>query len=657
MTGKWLAANLTDDIPVVIAAMFDEAERRDPAHERTWVALVDGNRQQIDTIREQAATRGVTVTIVIDFVHVLEYLWKAAWTFYYPGDHDAETWVADRARTILTGRAVDAAATIRHQADEAGYRGSERTGADEIRTVLARLPDSPGADHLRRRGFRSAADALLERHCSFVELCAAARPCELCRRIFVAVRAEAPEMSVVLGRMTGMTESPLAAAQRLFAQAVDALRGVADAGSAGERVSVLRLCEATARQLDQVTVATVAGLDREGVFADKGYKSAAQALSDLLGWERGEARRRTVAAEQVVPRTGLDGSRLPARLPATAEVFAAGRTGLRHVDIIARVLGGKPAGRLSPEQWAGVEAQLASKAHSYTPHELYEWGKALVELLDQDGEAPDDRPPALVNELLLTRLPDGGGKIKGRFEDAAMFDAIAAVIDAHAKPFTGHDDRSTAERQAEALADVCGYVLDHGGVPEARRPPPARERADPALRPGEPGACGVSGLRWAGRGGVAADVVLRRGRGAGGDEREGPAAGRRADDPHDPGRPGRAAAGGGGTRSRMCPSRVWSPGFLVRSASRDAVGVRRLDEGVELGHALPGSPQADPFHRVDRADPRRITGVFTAETAWDTNEQRPRRDQPCPTWLQRTERSREPVRGDRGGHCRARRSG
>ena len=70
-----------------------------------------------------------------------------------------------------------------------------------------------------------------------------------------------------------MTESPLAAAQRLFAQAVDALRGVAEAGAAGERVSVLTLCEAMARQLDQVTVATVAGLDREGVFAERGYKS------------------------------------------------------------------------------------------------------------------------------------------------------------------------------------------------------------------------------------------------------------------------------------------------------------------------------------------------------------------------------------------------
>ena len=136
VTGKWLAASVTDDIPAVITRMFDEAERRDPNHERTWVALVDGNRQQIDTIRDQAATRGITVTTIIDFVHVIEYVWKAAWTFFYPGDPDAETWVAGHARTILTGRAVDAAATIRRQADAARFRGSERTGADEAITYL-----------------------------------------------------------------------------------------------------------------------------------------------------------------------------------------------------------------------------------------------------------------------------------------------------------------------------------------------------------------------------------------------------------------------------------------------------------------------------------------------------------------------------------------
>src|ERR1019366_3879014 len=44
-TGQGLTASVTSDIPAVIAAGFDEAERWDPAHARTWVALVDGNTQ------------------------------------------------------------------------------------------------------------------------------------------------------------------------------------------------------------------------------------------------------------------------------------------------------------------------------------------------------------------------------------------------------------------------------------------------------------------------------------------------------------------------------------------------------------------------------------------------------------------------------------
>jgi hypothetical protein len=135
-SGKWLTASVTDDIPAVIGSMFDEATRRDPAHERAWIALVDGNRQQIDAITAEATGRAVTVTILVDFVHVLEYVWKAAWTFFYPGDPDAEAWVASHARTILAGRAVDAAATIAHQADAGGFCGNERKGVDEAVAYL-----------------------------------------------------------------------------------------------------------------------------------------------------------------------------------------------------------------------------------------------------------------------------------------------------------------------------------------------------------------------------------------------------------------------------------------------------------------------------------------------------------------------------------------
>ena len=72
----------------------------------------------------------------------------------------------------------------------------------------------------------------------------------------------------------------------------------------------------------------------------------------------------------------------------------------------------------------------------------------------------------------MTRLPRGGGKLVGRFEDAAVFDAIAAVLDAKAAPLTADDPRCAAQRQADALAEVCGFVLDHGDVPEVggRRP-------------------------------------------------------------------------------------------------------------------------------------------------------------------------------------------
>jgi hypothetical protein len=134
--GKWLTASVTDDIPAVIAAAFDEAQRRDPGHRRQWISLVDGNRQQIDAITAEAARRGVTMPVICDFVHVLEYTWKAAWSFFDKGDPDAEAWVAAQATKILEGKAAQVAAGIRRRATTYGYTGSEREGADACADYL-----------------------------------------------------------------------------------------------------------------------------------------------------------------------------------------------------------------------------------------------------------------------------------------------------------------------------------------------------------------------------------------------------------------------------------------------------------------------------------------------------------------------------------------
>ncbi len=134
--GKWLTASVTADIPAVIAAAFDEAERRDPGHRRPWTALVDGNRTQIEAIEAEAGRRGVTVTVTCDFVHVLEYAWKAAWSFFDKGDPDAEAWVAAQATKILQGRAAQVAAAIRRRATTFGYAPAEREGADACADYL-----------------------------------------------------------------------------------------------------------------------------------------------------------------------------------------------------------------------------------------------------------------------------------------------------------------------------------------------------------------------------------------------------------------------------------------------------------------------------------------------------------------------------------------
>src|SRR5262249_24433953 len=78
---------------------------------------------------EQAARHQVSVHIVIDFIHVLEYLWKAAWSFHAAGDPAAEAWVLGHALTILDGDPGAVATAIRAQA--AGLdQDDKHTGAD-----------------------------------------------------------------------------------------------------------------------------------------------------------------------------------------------------------------------------------------------------------------------------------------------------------------------------------------------------------------------------------------------------------------------------------------------------------------------------------------------------------------------------------------------
>ena len=82
---KWVSASVTDSIEDMIAAAYDEADRRDPQRVRQRVFLVDGNKQQITAVEAQAGDRGLKVPVLIDYIHVSGYIGKAA-AALHPGD-------------------------------------------------------------------------------------------------------------------------------------------------------------------------------------------------------------------------------------------------------------------------------------------------------------------------------------------------------------------------------------------------------------------------------------------------------------------------------------------------------------------------------------------------------------------------------------------
>ena len=76
---------------------------------------------------------------MIDLIHVLEYIWKAAWSPHDAGDPAAGDWVAVKALAVLAGDSARAPEEITAEASAASLPASRRTGADScVRYLNAR---------------------------------------------------------------------------------------------------------------------------------------------------------------------------------------------------------------------------------------------------------------------------------------------------------------------------------------------------------------------------------------------------------------------------------------------------------------------------------------------------------------------------------------
>jgi hypothetical protein len=96
---KRVWASLTASKDTFINDVKAEMTRRDPRHRRTWVIVTDGER----ALQHRVADSFRGVTLILDYLHVAEKLWKAAHALYREGSPEAQAFVYQRTQRILEG--------------------------------------------------------------------------------------------------------------------------------------------------------------------------------------------------------------------------------------------------------------------------------------------------------------------------------------------------------------------------------------------------------------------------------------------------------------------------------------------------------------------------------------------------------------------------
>lgn len=114
-----------------ISEMFDELERRNPDRERQCVVLVDGEEHQMENVLAEARARQLAITIVLDLIHVIHYLWLAGYALCDKDPRATEQWVRVYLERLLTGQASYVAAAIRRQATVAEMTEEARKPVDK----------------------------------------------------------------------------------------------------------------------------------------------------------------------------------------------------------------------------------------------------------------------------------------------------------------------------------------------------------------------------------------------------------------------------------------------------------------------------------------------------------------------------------------------
>ena len=137
---KKVWASVNQPAASVIDQMVEHAKKRDSNLCRPWFVLVDGQTSQLKQIQKSLKASGISkATIIVDIIHVIEYLWKASYCFYKSGSVQAQAWVKQRLSMLLQGQVSQVAKGMRQSATKALLNSRQRKAVDPCADYLLKL--------------------------------------------------------------------------------------------------------------------------------------------------------------------------------------------------------------------------------------------------------------------------------------------------------------------------------------------------------------------------------------------------------------------------------------------------------------------------------------------------------------------------------------
>jgi hypothetical protein len=177
----------------------------------------------------------------------------------------------------------------------------------------------------------------------------------------------------------------------------------------------------------------------------------------VTGWVAEATSSSPSAAGRMMRLAGL----LQGSLPGVAQAVLDGTVGFAQAEVLCRLVG-----QISGEALAGAEPHLIVTAQRMNPSDLAVYVRHLLATW-VEPVVDDDEASAARRRYLKTRR-EQDGSLWGSFRlTAGDAETVLTTLEPLSRSSGAREERSAAQRRADALVEVCEQVLRHGDLPDS----------------------------------------------------------------------------------------------------------------------------------------------------------------------------------------------